>query len=156
MLTQEADTLSKARTRAHTHSHTRAHTLLHPPSDAILITSLRFDLSPLDQMADVFILEGEEMEQERFHIARRHKTGWRTSLSEEEEDDGGVCLSAGGSHIPSAESGKAGAHLYSLWRRPGSQGAEVYHNLKEQLDTERKRKLLVHQYLRFSDSLAQV
>ncbi|KAG7500614.1 hypothetical protein JOB18_024532 [Solea senegalensis] len=38
-----------------THTH-----LLHPPRDAILITSLRFNLSPLDQMVDVFILEGSD------------------------------------------------------------------------------------------------
>ncbi|TNN48064.1 hypothetical protein EYF80_041731 [Liparis tanakae] len=41
--------------------------------DAILITSLRFDLSPLDQMADVFILEGGEINQEWLHIALRHE-----------------------------------------------------------------------------------
>lgn len=84
MLTQEADTLMReapwhTRMYAYTHSH-----ILHPPSNAILINSLRFDLSPLDQMADVFILEGEEMNQEWLHILQRHK------------NDGGVGLSPGG------------------------------------------------------------
>lgn len=84
MLTQEADTLMReapwhTRMHAYTHSH-----ILHPPSNAILINSLRFDLSPLDQMADVFILEGEEMNQEWLHILQRHKK------------DGGVGLSPGG------------------------------------------------------------
>lgn len=66
---------------SHAHTHTP---LLHPPSDAILITSLRFDLSPLDQMADVFILEGEEMNQEWLHIAQSHKKERSTSVSEDD------------------------------------------------------------------------
>lgn len=76
MLTQEADMLSKR-----THIHTP---LLHTPSDAILITSLRFDLSPLDQMADVFILEGEEMKLEWLYTAQWHKTGGRTNVLEDD------------------------------------------------------------------------
>lgn len=73
MLTQEADTLARL---ARTHTHTP----LYPPSDAILITSLRFDLSPLDQMADVFILEGEEMNKKWLHSVTRWERGrvcWR-------------------------------------------------------------------------------
>lgn len=73
------------------HAHIHTHTPLYPPSDAILITSLRFDLSPLDQMADVFILEGEEMNKKWLHSAQRHKMGTRTSVLE----DDGVCLSTG-------------------------------------------------------------
>lgn len=96
MLTQEADTLMREapwHTRMYA-KHTLTHTpLLHPPSNAILITSLRFDLSPLDQMADVFILEGEEMNQEWLHILQRHKNRRRKSVL---VDDGGVGLSPGG------------------------------------------------------------
>lgn len=62
-------------------------------------------------MADVFILEGEEMNQEWLHIAQRHKEGRRTSVL---EDDGGVCLSAGGLDGTIAESGRAIVHLCSL------------------------------------------
>lgn len=65
MLTQEA------KTHTHTKTCTHTHTLLHPPGDAILITSPRFNLSPLDQMADVFIQEGEEMKP----TAQRRCTG---------------------------------------------------------------------------------
>lgn len=72
---------------AHTHT-----PLLYPLSDAILITSLRFDLSPPDQMADVFILEGAGMNQEWFHDAQGHKTGRWARVS---EDDGAVCVPAG-------------------------------------------------------------
>lgn len=69
----------------HTHTHTP---LLHPPSDAILITSLRFDLSPPDQMADVFILEGDEMRGSTLRSVIRKER--RTSVL---EDAGDVCLS---------------------------------------------------------------
>lgn len=53
-------------------------------------------------MADVFILEGEEMNREWLHIAQCHKEGRRTFVL---EDDGGVCPSTGGSNKDVAKSG---------------------------------------------------
>lgn len=99
-------------------------------------------------MADVFILEGEEMNKEWLHSAQRHKMGTRTSVL---EDDGGVCLSAGGSQRPSSWPLYIYIPCEENWV-PRSQTVivTVYHNLKKQFDTERMRQLLVHQNSRFS------